>query len=348
MESELSYFLGIDYPTWWFLIVGGVFAGYAILDGFDLGAGSIHLFLKKDQSRRVALNAIGPVWDGNEVWLVIAGGALFAGFPVAYASLFSAFYIPFMLFLVLLIFRAIAIEFRSKEDMKWWRRFWDVSYFVASNSLSLLLGVVVGNLMIGLPIDERGNLVGSWLQLLNPYALLMGLTILALFVMHGIIYLLLKTEGRLYAKLRILLKRAIWLFLLAFFAASAYGLYAYPKLSDDLQNSVSFWLLPSLGILSILSIPHWVKRRKFLVAFFASALSIALMLGVLAFELYPVLLYSTIDPAYHINVYNAASSQKSLGIMLLIAAIGTPLIIGYTAFVFYTFRGKVKLDEHSY
>ncbi len=348
MENELSYFLSIDYPTWWFLIVGGVFAGYAILDGFDLGAGSIHLFLRKDQSRRIALNAIGPVWDGNEVWLVIAGGALFAGFPVAYASLFSAFYIPFMLFLVLLIFRAIAIEFRSKEEMKWWRQFWDVSYFIASNSLSLLLGVVVGNLMIGLPLDERGNLVGSWLQLLNPYALLMGFTILALFVMHGIIYLLLKTEGRLYAKLRILLKRAVWLFLIAFFAASDYGLYAYPKLSDDLQNSIAFWLLPSLGILSILSIPHLVKRRKFLMAFFASALSIALMLGVLAFELYPVLLYSTIDPAYHIDVYNAASSQKSLGIMLLIAAIGTPLIIGYTAIVFYTFRGKVKLDEHSY
>ncbi|WP_421751251.1 cytochrome d ubiquinol oxidase subunit II [Croceimicrobium sp.] len=348
METELSYFLGIDYPTWWFLIVGGVFAGYAILDGFDLGAGSIHLFLKKEQSRRIALNAIGPVWDGNEVWLVIAGGALFAGFPVAYASLFSAFYIPFMLFLVLLIFRAIAIEFRSKEDMKWWRNFWDRAYFVASNSLSLLLGVVVGNLMIGLPIDERGNLVGSWLQLLNPYALLMGFTILALFVMHGIIYLLLKTEGRLYAKLRILLNRAVILFIIAFTAASAYGLYAYPKLSDDLQNSLSFWILPSLGILSILSIPQWIKRRKFRIAFVSSALAIALMLGVLAFELYPVLLYSTLDPAYHIDIYSAASSQKSLGIMLLIAAIGTPLILGYTAFVFYTFRGKVRLDENSY
>lgn len=348
METELSYFMGVDYPTLWFLVIGAVFAGYAILDGFDLGAGSIHLFLKKDESRRIALNAIGPVWDGNEVWLVIAGGALFAGFPVAYASLFSAFYIPFMLFLVLLIFRAIAIEFRSKEEMKWWRQFWDVSYFIASNSLSLLLGIVVGNLMIGLPLDERGNLVGSWLQLLNPYALLMGLTILALFVMHGIIYLLLKTEGRLYAKLRILLRRAVVLFLAAFTSASAYGLWAYPKLSDDLQSSVAFWLLPMLGILAILSIPQWIKRRKFGMAFVASALGIALMLGVLAFELYPVLLYSTLDPANHINVYNAAASQKSLGIMLGFAAVGTPLILGYTAFVFYTFRGKVQLDENSY
>lgn len=348
METELSYIMGVDYSTLWFLVIGAVFAGYAILDGFDLGAGSIHLFLKKDESRRIALNAIGPVWDGNEVWLVIAGGALFAGFPVAYASLFSAFYIPFMLFLVLLIFRAIAIEFRSKEEMKWWRQFWDVSYFIASNSLSLLLGIVVGNLMIGIPLDERGNLVGSWLQLLNPYALLMGLTILALFVMHGIIYLLLKTEGRLFAKLRILLRRAVVLFLAAFTSASVYGLWTYPKLSDDLQNSVAFWLLPMLGILAILSIPQWIKRRKFLTAFMASALGIALMLGVLAFELYPVLLYSTLDPAYHINVYNAAASQKSLGIMLGFAAVGTPLILGYTAFVFYTFRGKVQLDENSY
>jgi len=348
MEVELSYFLGIDYPTWWFIIVGGVFAGYAILDGFDLGAGSIHLFLKKEQSRRIALNAIGPVWDGNEVWLVIAGGALFAGFPVAYASLFSAFYIPFMLFLVLLIFRAISIEFRSKEEMKWWRQFWDVSYFISSNLLSILLGIVVGNLIIGLPIDERGNLQGSWLSLLNPYAILMGATILALFVMHGIIYLLLKTEGRLYAKLRILLRRAVVFFLASFILASIYGLYTYPKLSDDLNASIAFWLLPLLGTLSIASIPIWVKRRKFISAFISSSLGIAFMLGVLAFELYPVLIFSTIDPSYHINVYNAASSQNSLGNMLLIALIGTPLILGYTAFVFYTFRGKVKLDENSY
>ncbi|MCB0662458.1 MAG: cytochrome d ubiquinol oxidase subunit II, partial [Saprospiraceae bacterium] len=128
----MSTFLGIDYNTWWFLLVGGVFSGYAILDGFDLGAGAWHLFFKKEKSRRIALNAVGPVWDGNEVWLVIAGGALFAGFPEVYATMFSAMYIPFMLFLAFLIFRAVSIEFRSKEEMAWWRKTWDISYSVAS------------------------------------------------------------------------------------------------------------------------------------------------------------------------------------------------------------------------
>lgn len=135
----MEQFLGLDYPTWWFLVVGAVFSGYAILDGFDLGAGSLHLFFKKDESRRIALNAVGPVWDGNEVWLVIGGGTLFAGFPVLYGSLLSAFYFPFILFLVFLILRAISIEFRSKEPMRWWRQTWDVLYAVSSVGLAFLL-----------------------------------------------------------------------------------------------------------------------------------------------------------------------------------------------------------------
>eukprot|EP01035_Chromulina_nebulosa_P062861 gene62861-85973_t len=139
----MATFLGLEYSTWWFLVVGATFTGYAILDGFDLGAGAIHLFLNKEESRRIALNAIGPVWDGNEVWLVIGGGALFAGFPAVYAAVFSAFYIPFMLFLMALIFRAISIEFRSKEPMLWWRKMWDVSYCVSSIIIALSLGLVL-------------------------------------------------------------------------------------------------------------------------------------------------------------------------------------------------------------
>ena len=135
----MTTFLGIDYPTLWFLLVGAVFSGYAILDGFDLGAGAWHLFFRKEQSRRIALNAVGPVWDGNEVWLVIGGGALFAGFPHVYATLFSAMYIPFMLFLLFLILRAISIEFRSKEPMAWWRQTWDVTYSVASIMLAQIM-----------------------------------------------------------------------------------------------------------------------------------------------------------------------------------------------------------------
>ena len=148
----MATLLGLDYPTWWFLVIGALFSGYAILDGFDLGAGALHLFFKEEESRRIALNAVGPVWDGNEVWLVIGGGALFAGFPVLYASLFSGMYIPFMLFLAFLIFRAVSIEFRSKEQMKWWRNLWDVSYCISSAMLALLLGVVLGNVLRGVAI----------------------------------------------------------------------------------------------------------------------------------------------------------------------------------------------------
>jgi cytochrome d ubiquinol oxidase subunit II len=348
METQLQYFLGIDYPTLWFLVVGGVFAGYAILDGFDLGAGTIHLFFKKEQSRRIALNAIGPVWDGNEVWLVIAGGALFAGFPVAYASLFSSFYIPFMLFLTMLIFRAIAIEFRSKEEMAWWRKSWDIAYTISSAILAFLLGVVVGNLLVGIHIDAQGNYVGSWLKLLNPYALMMGITTLALFVMHGTIYLMMKTEGRLFAKLKLMVNRSIIFFVISFALVTLYTLIYLPELSNDIRSNPEFFILPLLGFLSIANVPRLIRKRKYFYAFVFSALTMAFMLGVVAFELYPTLIRSKLDPAFDITVYSAASSQKSLGIMLTIAAIGTPLIIAYTTFVFYTFRGKVKLDENSY
>ena len=167
--------LGLDYPTWWFLVIGGLFSGYAILDGFDFGAGAWHLFFKKDKSRKIALNAVGPVWDGNEVWLVIGGGALFAGFPVMYATLFSSMYIPFMLFLMFIIFRAVAIEFRGKEEMTWWKKTWDISYSVASIALAFFLGVVLGNVLRGIPVDENFNYAGGgFFEFLNPYAVLVG------------------------------------------------------------------------------------------------------------------------------------------------------------------------------
>ncbi|MDO9040487.1 MAG: cytochrome d ubiquinol oxidase subunit II, partial [Bacteroidota bacterium] len=166
----MEAFLTIELGTWMFLVIGAVFSGYAILDGFDLGAGTVHLFLKKEESRRIALNAIGPVWDGNEVWLVIGGGTLFAGFPKVYATLLSSFYIPFMLFLVLIILRAIAIEFRSKEPMLWWRKLWDIVYSFASTMIGFTLGVVLGNVVLGIAID--GNMIykGGLLDIFNPYA----------------------------------------------------------------------------------------------------------------------------------------------------------------------------------
>lgn len=344
----MSTFLGLDYPTWWFLVVGGLFSGYAILDGFDLGAGAWHLFFKKEKSRRIALNAVGPVWDGNEVWLVIGGGALFAGFPVVYATMFSAMYIPFMLFLFFLILRAVSIEFRSKEEMKWWRKMWDTSYSIASIMLAFLLGVVLGNVLQGAAIGPDLEFQSHWLDFVNPYAIMVGITTLALFMMHGAIYLLLKTEGRLFAKLTILLKRGMIFFILSFIITSIYTLIYIPHLSDDFKASPELFIIPLLAFLTIANLPRLASKRKYRQAFVFSSLTVSFLLILVAIELYPVLIISTIDPANNITIYNAASSEGSLGIMLTIAAIGGPLVAAYTFFVYKTFAGKVELDETSY
>jgi len=340
---------GLDYQTWWFLVVGGVFSGYAILDGFDFGAGAWHLFFRKEQSRRIAMNAVGPVWDGNEVWLVIGGGALFAGFPIAYASLLSAMYTPFMLFLFFIIFRAVSIEFRGKEEMRWWRQLWDVIYSFSSIMLAFLLGVVLGNVLMGIPFDANQNYGGdALLSFLNPYSILMGLTSLSLFMSHGAIYLLLKTEGKLYDRLVVLQKYAMGAFLIAFGLTSLYTLMFVTHLSDKLMTMPATLALPILLVLSIANIPRLTHKKKFLQAFLFSSLSISFLLVLCALESYPNLLISSISPENNIDIYNAASSLKSLKIMMIIVAIGTPLVLGYTYFVYKTFSGKVKIDETSY
>ncbi|MEM1136568.1 MAG: cytochrome d ubiquinol oxidase subunit II [Bacteroidota bacterium] len=341
--------LGLDYPTWWFLVVGGLFSGYAILDGFDFGAGAWHLFFQKEQSRRIALNAIGPVWDGNEVWLVIGGGALFAGFPVLYATLFSSMYIPFMLFLVFIIFRAISIEFRGKEEMAWWKKTWDIGYSVSSIMLAFLLGVVLGNVLQGIAIGENYLYKGSgFFEFLNLYSLMTGVTTVALFMSHGAIYLLLKTEGRLFAKLTFLLKKGMIFFMVSFGITSLYTLLYIPHMSDNYKSNPALFVIPLLAFLSIANVPRLASKKKYKEAFIFSCITISLLLILVAVELYPVLLLSTIDPMYNIDIYNAASSQKSLSIMLLFVVIGGPLVLGYTIFVYRTFRGKVRLDETSY
>ena len=344
----MATFLGIDYATWWFLVIGGVFTGYAILDGFDLGAGAWHLFFKKDESRRIALNAVGPVWDGNEVWLVIGGGALFAGFPDVYATAFSAMYIPFMLFLTFLIFRAVSIEFRSKEPMAWWRKSWDIAYSVSSIMLALLLGVVLGNILQGMNIGPDKEFAGSWLEFLNPYAFMVGITVLALFMLHGAIYLIMKTEGRLFAKMTIHVKQAMIFFLVSFGVTTIYTLIYFPHLSDRLKANPPFFFIALIAFLSIANIPRLIQKKKYGYSFIFSSITVAVLLVIVAFELYPAMILSTQDPAYTLTVHNASASEKSLGILLRIAAIGTPMVAAYTGFVFYTFKGKVKIDETSY
>lgn len=341
-------FLGLEYASWWYLVVGGLFTGYAILDGFDFGAGAWHLFFRKESSRRIALNAVGPVWDGNEVWLVIGGGALFAGFPKVYAALFSGLYIPFMLFLFVLILRAVSIEFRSKEEMAWWRKTWDILYSVSSISMAFLLGVVLANVLQGMPVDAEGEIRMSLIEVLNPYAILVGAMTLALFMVHGGIYLLMKTEGKLFDRISLFTKNAIIAFVLLFVATTAYTWMKIPHLTDHLIGQPILTLVPTLGMLSIANIPRLISKGKFFSAFLFSAFSMAFFLMTVAIELYPVIILSSIDPAYSLTVSSASASEKSLRIMLLMASIGGPLVAFYTYFVYKTFRGKVVLDETSY
>lgn len=344
----METFLGLDYNVWWFLVFGAVISGYAILDGFDLGAGALHLFLKKENSRRIAINAIAPIWDGNEVWLVIGGGALFAGFPVAYAAIFSAFYVPFMVFLVGLIWRGVAIEFRSKEPGKKWRMIWDFIYSFASTVIALSLGLMLGNVALGLPLNDQHEFTGNWLSFFNPFSVMVSVTTLALFMLHGAIYLAMKTENRLYTKLSLLAKSFTVFFVVAFGITTLYTLLYIPHLSDRIRSNPAYFILPLLMFLSIANIPRQLNKGKWRYAFISSSVTIATLLAMVALEVFPNLVYSTGNAANSITIDNAASSAKTMKILLLIAAIGTPLVGIYTGFVFWTFKGKVKLDEMSY
>ncbi|MFA8450436.1 MAG: cytochrome d ubiquinol oxidase subunit II [Bacteroidales bacterium] len=341
----METFLGLELATWWFLVIGAVFSGYACLDGFDLGAGTLHLSFKDDLHRRMALKAIGPVWDGNEVWLVIGGGALFAGFPNAYAAVFSAFYIPFMVFLVFIIFRAIAIEFRDKEPWRWWKNFWDFSYFLSSLLITLSLGLVFGNVIYGIPIDENGIFQGSWTDFLQAFPILVAITTLALFRMHGANYLALKTEGKLFDHVEAALKRNTFFFLICYIILSIVSLASVPQITERFVDNPWLFIIGFISLLAVLNIPRLVSRKSYYWSFLFSGFTICLLLILVAIGIFPVFVFSSISEAFNMTIYSAASSDKALTIMLIIAAIGVPLVLIYTVFVFYTFRGKVKTGD---
>jgi cytochrome d ubiquinol oxidase subunit II len=337
-----------DLNTIWFGLVGVLLIGYAILDGFDLGVGSLHLFTKGDTNRRLLINSIGPVWDGNEVWLVTAGGALFAAFPEVYATSFSGFYLAMMFLLVGLIFRAVAIEFRSKRESRLWRQTWDVSFSLSSILASLLIGVALGNIAWGIPLDARHEFVGSFIGLLHPYALLVGITTVALFAMHGAIYLLMKTEGELQVTIRSWVNRTIIIFIICYLATTIATLVYLPHMSANFKVAPWLWVLPLLNALAIANIPREINQGREGRAFISSCAAIAAMLILFAIGMFPNLILSSPDPANSLHLYNAASSARTLKIMLIIALTGMPLVLAYTISIYYIFRGKVKLDTNSY
>jgi cytochrome d ubiquinol oxidase subunit II len=303
---------------------------------------------KTDHERRLSLNSIGPLWDGNEVWLVTFGGALFAAFPMAYATVFSGFYVVIMALLFCLIFRAVSIEFRSKRPGKLWRGIWDVSFSLSSTVAALLFGVAVGNAMIGIPLSEIGDFTGTLLDLLNPYALLVGILAVSLFAMHGAIYLYMKTEGELQQRVQGWMWRTFGFFLVAFLLTTMFTLVAVPHATDNLKAYPLLWAIPVLNVLALANVPRQIYHGKPMEAFLSSCLVIVALVALLGVALYPNLVASSPNPGNTLTIFNAASSRKTLGIMLLIAGIGMPMVIAYTVVVYRTFRGKVELGANSY
>ena len=337
-----------DLNSIWFILVGILFTGYAILDGFDLGVGALHLFTKKDEERRLLLNSIGPVWDGNEVWLVTGGGALFAAFPNVYATIFSGFYLALMLLLAALIFRGVAIEFRSKQPMLWWRQMWDVSFSVGSVLSAVIIGVALGNIAWGVPLDERGEFAGTFLGLFTPYPLLVGITTLAVFMMHGAIYGVMKTEGELHDKLRLWAMRCIIFFVICAVTLTMATLLYVPHMAARVRANPWLFSVALLNMLAIANIPREFHHGRDRLAFVSSCAAIASLMVLFSLNIYPNIVYSPQHPENSLTIYNAASTPKTLGIMLVIAAIGVPAVIAYTVCIYWIFRGKVKLDRVSY
>lgn len=341
-------FGALDLNTVWFILIGVLFTGYAMLDGFDLGVGALHLFTRDDQERRLMLNAIGPVWDGNEVWLVTGGGALFAAFPKVYATVFSGFYLAFVLLLVALIFRAVAIEFRSKQPMRWWRQMWDIGFSAGSVASSLLIGVAMGNIAWGIPLDERGEFAGSFWSLLGPYPLLLGVTTVALFSMHGALYALMKTEGPLHDRLRGWINNCIIFFIICYAVTTMATLLYVPHMAARMRAHPWLFSIALVNMLAIANIPREVHLGRDGRAFLSSCVAMVAMMSLFGLEMYPNLVLSHPDPAHSLTIHNAASSPKTLGIMLTIAIIGVPIVLAYTVSIYWVFRGKVKLDRMSY
>jgi len=338
----------VDLNLLWFILLGVLLAGYAMLDGFDLGVGILHPAARDDRERRIFLNAVGPIWDGNEVWLVTFGGALFAAFPEAYATIFSGFYIVFMLVLLALIFRAVSLEFRGKVQSATWRRIWDAGFFASSLLATVLFGVGVGNAMIGVPLNERGVYVGGFFNLLNPYAVMVGLLSVAMFTMHGAIFLHLKTSGELRERLNAWMWRSFGFFMIFYMLVTIMTLSSIPRATATFRAHPWAWIVVVLNVLAIANIPRAIHLRRPGYAFVSSCATVWAFVLLLGLALFPNLVTSHPNPDNSLTIYNAASSPKTLTIMAIIAAIGMPFVLTYTGMVYWVFRGKVELGEHSY
>ena len=338
----------MDLHILWFVILGLLMAGYGILDGFDLGVGVVHLFGKDDAERRAIMSCIGPIWDGNEVWLVVFGGALFAAFPSVYAAAFSGFYLPFMMLLVALIFRGVSLEFRSKKESTLWRGFWDFAFSASSTAAAFLFGMAVGGTLQGVPIDASGSFVGGLKDLFQPYPIVIGLFAVATCALHGNIYLYLKLEGELQERVHKWMWTSFGIFIICYMFATIMTLVFEPHAIANFKHYPASWVVVILNVLAIANIPRAIFLGKPLYAFISSACSIAAFTFLFGIALFPNLMVSSLNYQWNLTVYNASSSDMTLGIMAIMAGLGMPFVLGYTAAVYWIFRAKVKVNRMEY
>jgi cytochrome d ubiquinol oxidase subunit II len=341
--------------TVWFILIALMLTAYVVLDGFDLGAGIISpLVARSHDERRLILRAIGPVWDGNEVWLIASGGALFFAFPLLYASSFSGFYLPLMIVLWLLMLRGVGVELRSHVNDPLWWSFFDFVFSISSLLLAIFLGAAIGNVVRGVPLNSDGYFfealwtnfrVGANPGILDWYTVLTGLLALVTLTVHGSHYIAVKTEGEVRNRSRRIAWFG-WLMLVLLTAVSLVAtIYVRPQILDNFRIRLWGWIIPVLVFGSLVSIPIFRRMGRDLAAFFASTAYIVSMLGGAAFAMYPNLLSASTNPSYSLTIHNAKTGAYSLRVGLVWWLFGIALAIGYFTFIYRSFRGKVVLDE---
>lgn len=326
--------------TLWFVLIVVLYTGFFVLEGFDFGVGILLPFLgNKDTERRMIINTVGPHWDGNEVWLITAGGATFAAFPEWYATLFSAFYLPFFLLLFGLILRGAAFEFRSKDDNPRWRKTWDWCIFCGSLISAFLLGVAFTNMVQGIPIDANMQYSGGFFNLLNPYALLGGIALVLVFSFHGAIFLSMKTSGDLLERIKSLAKR-LWLPVVLVLVIYLIVTFIVTDFMQILGIAPA--IIPIAGIIALLVAGYLLRRYNHSWAFVMTCLTIALNLITVFLILYPRVLISSLDPSWSLTIENAASSDSTLRLMTIVALIFIPVILLYQGWSYWIFRKRVS------
>ncbi|MEV4811402.1 cytochrome d ubiquinol oxidase subunit II [Micromonospora avicenniae] len=324
----------MELTTIWFLLIAVLFTGYFILEGFDFGVGMLLPVLgRDDRERRVLINTIGPVWDGNEVWLITAGGAMFAAFPEWYATMFSGFYLPLLLILLALIARGVAFEFRHKRPEPSWKRRWDAAIFFGSLVPAVLWGVAFANILRGVPLDAQHEYVGGLLDLLNPYALLGGVTTAALFLTHGAVFIALKTVGEVRERAGKLAVRVGAVTIVLAVAFLAWTL--------DIRSSTLAVALAAAAAFALLGALAAARARREGWAFTGTAAAIGLAVATLFAALFPNVLPSTLDAAGTLTATNAASTPYTLKIMSWMAVVFTPIVIAYQGWTYWVFRKRI-------